>query len=104
MEARQRILFLGVGKLGGHILDVLLRLPGNHQFLIGGRDMPALRQRVNLSLLAAIQLGFTPEVECTFVDLEHIDQTADLIAHFQPDLLLCAATRQPLGEPRGCLL
>jgi hypothetical protein len=101
MIQQQRILFLGAGKLGGQILDLLLRIPGKHRFLIGGRNLPLLYKRVNLSVMAAIQLGFTSEVECVPLDLEHIEQTADIIARFQPTLLFCAATRQPLGGAQG---
>lgn len=101
MKQEQRILFLGVGQLGGQILDLLLRLPGHYRFLIGGRNLSLLRQRVNLSIMAAIQLGFCPEVECILLDLDDIEQTAEIIAHFQPDLIFCAATRQPLGGTQG---
>jgi hypothetical protein len=101
MRQEQRIFFLGVGKLGGQILDLLLRLPGKYRFLIGGRNLLLLRQRVNLSIMAAIQLGFFPEVECVPLDLDDVEQTAESIAHFQPDLIFCAATRQPPGGTQG---
>lgn len=101
MRQERRVLFLGVGKLGGHILDLLLRLPGKYHVLIGGRNLSSLRQRVNLSVMAAIQLGFLPEVECVSLDLDHVEQTAEVIARFQPDLIICAATRQPLGGTQG---
>jgi hypothetical protein len=95
MEKR-RILFIGAGNLGGHILDLFLRVPGQHRFLVGGRNVEVLRQRVNLSLLAAIQLGYAPMVECVALDLNEIERTASLIAQFSPHLILSAATYQPL--------
>lgn len=96
-----RILFIGVGKLGGQILDLFLRIPGKRLFLLGGRDVETLRQRMNLSMLAAIQLGFTPEVNCVYLDLMNIENTANIISHFQPDLIFSAATLQPLGGAQG---
>jgi len=102
MEER-RILFIGAGNLGGHILDLFLRVPGQHRFLVGGRNVDVLRQRVNLSLLAAIQLGYAPSVECIALDLNEVERTANLIAHFVPHLIFCAATHQPLERNRTLL-
>lgn len=79
------------------MLDLFLRVPGKHQFLVGGRHLDRLQPRVNLSLLSALQLGYMPEVKCTFLDLENIEQTAETIVHFQPTIIVCAATRQRLG-------
>jgi len=33
---KHRILFVGLGDLGAQIFDLLVRLPGNHRFLVGG--------------------------------------------------------------------
>jgi len=88
----QRVLFVGLGRLGSHMLDLLVRLPGKQTFLVGGRNLDYMRQRANLSLLAAIQLGYTPDVTCISLDLWNIEQTAEIIARFQPTLIVCAAT------------
>lgn len=93
----QRIFLVGIGNLGSAILDLCLRLPGKHHFLVGGRNLSTLQQRANLSMLAAMQLGYTPDMACTSLDLWNIDQTADIIARFQPTIILCTATLQRLG-------
>ncbi|HEU5376239.1 MAG TPA: hypothetical protein VFV38_12410 [Ktedonobacteraceae bacterium] len=98
---KQCIFFVGVGKLGSQILDLLLRVPGDRRFLVGGRHPEALRQRVNLSFLAAVQLGYTPEVECIPLDLNNIERTAESLAHFRPDLIVCAATLQSSHGMQG---
>lgn len=90
----QRIVFIGLGRLGAKMLDECMRVPGHHHFLIGGRNKEALQKRANLSLFAALQLGHTPTIECIHLDLLHIEQTAEVIAHFRPDLIVCAATLQ----------
>lgn len=91
----KRILFLGLGDLGSQVLDMLVRVPGNHRFLVGGRHLATLRQRVNVSLFAAMQLGFYPDVSCTYLDVWNIDQTADTISRFRPNIIFCAVTVQP---------
>ncbi len=87
-----RILLIGLGRLGSHILDLLAQIPGIPVVLVGGRNLDYLHQRANLSLLAALQLGYTPDVSSAFIDLWNIEQTAEVIASFQPDLIVCAAT------------
>lgn len=95
-----RVLLVGMGNLGSLIFDLLVRVPGHHTFLVGGRNLDYLRQRANLSLLAAIQLGYTPDVTCTLLDAENIEQTAETIARFRPTIILCAAVLQPLDATR----
>src|SRR5437016_1775630 len=87
-----RILLIGLGNLGSQILDLLVRLPDKHTFLVGGRNLDHLHQRTNLSMLAALQLGYAPDISYTFMDLWNIDQTAEVILHFQPDIIICTAT------------
>ncbi len=57
--------------------------------------MDYLLQRTNLSMLAVTQLGLYPDVSCTYVDLWNVDQTADTISRFQPNIIFCSATLQP---------
>jgi hypothetical protein len=97
----QRVLFIGLGNLGSQILDLFLRVPGKHHFLIGGRNQEYLQERTNLSLLAAMQLGYDPDVAYTYLDLWNVDQTADVISHFRPSIIFCAATLQRLESIRN---
>jgi hypothetical protein len=96
MEGK-RILFVGLGELGSQIFDLFVRIPGKHTFLVGGRNERYLHERTNLSILAATQLGFNSDVSCRYLDLQNIEQTAQTIEHFQPDIIFCAATLQRWG-------
>jgi hypothetical protein len=93
--SHKRILFIGFGNLGTQVFDEFVRVPGNHHFLVGGRNVEHLQWRTNVSVLNALQLGFYPEVTCTHMDLNNVEQTAETIAHFAPDIIFCAATMQP---------
>lgn len=90
--SEKRILFVGLGQIGAPILDLLLRVPGEHRFLVGGRNLEYLQQRTNLAVFSALQLGYVPDVTCAYLNLEHVDQTAHMIAHFRPDIIFHAAT------------
>ena len=91
----EKILFIGLGALGSHVLDTFTRISGKNHFLVGGRDQAYIHQRINLSMLAANQLGFYPDVSHAYMDLWDVDQTARTISKFQPDIVFCAVTLQP---------
>lgn len=92
-----RVLFTGFGDVGSHAFDLFVRTSGHHIFLVAGRNPDAFRARVNLALFAALQLGYTPEVQFATMDLQDIEQTAEVITRFKPDLIFCAATLQKWG-------
>ncbi len=87
-----RLLLVGLGELGARVLDLIVRLPGRRSILVGGRDPEAIRPRVNLAVLAAMQLGHAPDVACVRVDLEDVDATAETLARHGPDVVFHAAT------------
>ncbi|HYU76893.1 MAG TPA: hypothetical protein VEL31_29850 [Ktedonobacteraceae bacterium] len=90
-----KILFVGLGNLGSQVLDLfLLHTPGNHTFLVAGRNQEYLKERTNLSLFAATQLGVYPDITSTHMDVSNIDQSAQTISSFNPDLIFCALTTQ----------
>jgi hypothetical protein len=92
VEPGPRILLVGIGELGARVLDLVARLPGRRTILAGGRDPEALRPRVNLAVLAAMQLGHAPDVACVRLDLEDVDATAEALARHRPDVVFHAAT------------
>jgi hypothetical protein len=87
-----RLLLLGIGALGSRVLDLVVHLPGRPVILVAGRDLATLRPRVNLAVLAAMQLGHAPDVSCVHVDLQHIDATAETLARYRPDIVVNAAS------------
>src|SRR5579884_587555 len=92
---QKRVLLIGLGNLGTQVFDEFVRVSGGHHFLVGGRNVEYLRWRTNISLLNAIQLGHYPQISCTYLDLNNIEQTAETIAQFAPDIIFCAVTIQP---------
>jgi len=90
-----KTLVVGFGNLGSQVFDMFLRVTGKQSFLVAGRNIERIQQRTNLSTQAAAQLGFYPEVTHTHLDLENIEQTAEIITQFKPDIIFNAATIQP---------
>ena len=85
-----KVLFIGLGNLGAQAFDMFVRVPGEHSFLVAGRNMQHLQERTNLSVLTAMQLGLYPQVDYTYMDLWNEDQVAEIISRFKPDLIFCA--------------
>ena len=91
-----KILFVGLGNLGAQVFDMfLLRSTREQQFLVAGRNIDAIRLRVAHTTYAAMQLGMSPDVACAFMDVRNIDQTAQTISAFQPDVIFTSVTVQP---------
>src|SRR5438067_1974895 len=91
-----KILFVGLGNLGSQVFDLfLLRGAATHRFLVAGRHPAYLHQRTSLSAYAVMQLGVSPELDCTFMDVHNVEQTAQTIWSFKPDLIFSSVTIQP---------
>ncbi len=91
-----RILFVGLGNLGSQVFDLFaLRAKAGDQFLIAGRNLDYLRERANWTTSAALQLGTSIKVTTTFMDVWNIDQAAQTISQFKPDVIFSSVTILP---------
>ena len=90
----KKLLILGIGVIAGHVLDLLSRVPENYQIVVVSRDEAKLRERVNLAVAVAMNGGRVPDVSFRIADIANIDQTADLIATLQPEIIVNATSLQ----------
>ena len=88
------IMIIGLGDLGGRVLDSIIRWPNSNCIIVGARNRDAARRRVNLALFSAQQIGFDPIISVETVDLHEIDRTAETIARVKPDIIFNSATLQ----------
>jgi hypothetical protein len=91
---RKRVLIIGVGQLGGLVLDALVREAPENDYLVASRNVETSIRRMNTALLAASQLGRHASIQATKVDLRNVDQSAALISEFNPDIIFNAACMQ----------
>jgi hypothetical protein len=90
-----KILFVGLGNLGSQVFDLfVLRAQRGDQFLVGGRNLEYLRERTRWTAAAALQLGIPVQIETTSLDVWNIDQTAQTIATFKPEVIFSSVTVQ----------
>jgi hypothetical protein len=90
-----RVLLVGLGELGSRVLTLLCReLPAGAVVHALSRDAAGARATTNLAVQGALQLGAAPAVGCADVDVRNVDQTAQAIADFRPDVIFSSVTRQ----------
>lgn len=91
---RSSIMMIGMGDLGGHVLEMLVRVPGIGRIITVDVNEDWGYRKRNIAAFGASQLGYYPEIEFTKIDLKNIDQTAETILRFKPEIIYSAVTLQ----------
>ena len=89
-----KLMFVGLGNLGGHVLDMFLRTYNDCEVVVAGRNLEKVRQRANLSMLAATHLGFEHKIQHVELDLWNIEETAAVVSNVAPDVIFFSACIQ----------
>ena len=92
--ARPTLMMIGVGDLGGHVLEMICRAPGHRRIITADINEEWGIRKTNIARYGASQIGYYPDLEFTKIDLFHIEQSAEIIAKYQPDVIYSAATLQ----------
>lgn len=94
MSSPKHILFLGLGSLGSRVLDMFLASAHGHKATVGSRRVEAANERVNLSCLVGLSLGFEHDVDVVHVDLNNVEQTTHTLQRLKPDVIFSAVSLQ----------
>jgi len=92
--ARATIMMVGLGDLGGHVLEMLVRAPGTRRIITADVNEEWGYRKTNIAAFGAAQLGHYPQLEFTKIDLFNVEQTAETIAEYKPEIIYSAATLQ----------
>ena len=92
--SRPTIMLVGLGELGGHVLEMLVRTPGYRRIVTADVDEDRAYRKTNIAIYGASQMGFYPDVEYTKIDLNNLEQAAEVINRVNPDVIYSAATLQ----------
>jgi hypothetical protein len=90
----KRLLMIGLGHLGVRVLEVLLRDPGPHLYLLAGRDPETIRRMANLARQYSAGFGDRVAIEPVQMDLADIEATAATLERLRPDLIFVAVALQ----------
>lgn len=92
--AGARVLIVGLGDLGGHVLELLARNEGVGSIVAADKDEERGVPRVNVAELGAAHQGFYPDLSFRKVDLFDPPQVEALLRETKPDLIFQSATLQ----------
>jgi len=92
--ARSSIMVIGMGDLGGHVLEMLVRVPGARRIITADVNEDWGYRKTNIALFGASQLGLYPDVEFTKVDLYNVEKTAETISRYAPEIIYSAVSLQ----------
>lgn len=93
MTMRPTVAIVGLGELGGLLLELLVRLPEFSGSIIAADiDADAGRRRVNSARLGAIMWGRPADVRFVHSDLTDVDRTAEMLAATKPDIVVNCTT------------
>jgi hypothetical protein len=87
-------MMIGIGDLGGHVLELLVRAPGSRRIITADINEDWAYRKTNIAAFGAAQMGHYPEVEFVKVDLDSIDQASEVISKYKPDIIYSAVSLQ----------
>ena len=87
-------MMVGLGDLGGHVLEMLVRAPGSRRIIAADVNEEWGYRKTNIAAFGAAQMGHYPQLEFCKIDLFNVEQTAETIAKYKPDIIYSAATLQ----------
>jgi hypothetical protein len=90
----QSILLVGLGHLGGGILEQLAREDGVRRVVATGRNAERGQARVNLARVGAAAQGRAPILEFAPLDVTDAAAVVGLVDRVRPDIVLSTATLQ----------
>ena len=92
--AKSTIMIIGLGDLGGHVLEMLVRAPGYRKIITADVNEDWTYRKTNIAAFGASQLGHYPELEFVKIDLYNIDQSAEIISKYKPEVIYSAVSLQ----------
>lgn len=92
--ARSTVLVVGIGEVGRHLLELLVRDDDALDLVAADIDMPALQAKVDNARFGAALQGRRPSVRAVAIDLFDQERTAALLAELQPQVVVNCAVLQ----------
>ena len=86
------IALIGIGDLGGWILELLVRSQGISRILVCDLDENWGRAKVNCASIGAAFFDAYPEVIFQRLDLNDVTQSAEVLSRFNPDVVVNCTT------------
>lgn len=89
-----KVLMIGLGSLGGHMLEFLARSYGPTEIVAADVDEQRGLQKTNNVILGAANMGYYPRMKFLRIDLNDIDGTSAILRNEQPEVVVNSTTLQ----------
>lgn len=94
MREREKIMLVGVGELGGIILEYMCRIPGIGEIVTADSNTDWGLRKTNSAIEGASYMGLYPNIKFYPVDALNIEKTAELLRKINPTIICNAMTLQ----------
>jgi len=91
---REKILLVGIGELGGIVLEYLSRTPGIGEIITADSNADWGFRKANSALEGASYLGLYPTINFHHLDVLNIEQTAEFLKKINPTIVFNGTTLQ----------
>jgi hypothetical protein len=97
MSDRTDVMVIGIGDLGGWIVELLSRMPGieHRKIIVASRNENPGLKRAYSATIGSSFIGKGPNIEFVKLDLNNIDKTGRILRKYQPKIICNCATLQP---------
>lgn len=94
VREREKIMLIGIGELGGIILEYMCRIPGISEIVTADTNADWGFRKTNSAIEGASYMGLYPNIQFHPIDLLNIEKTADLFRKINPTIICNGTTLQ----------
>jgi hypothetical protein len=94
MREKEKIMLIGIGELGGIVLEHACRIPGICEIVTADSNADWGFRKTNSAIEGASYMGLYPDITFHRIDLLNADQTAELLRKINPTIIYNATTLQ----------
>jgi len=96
-----KVLIVGIGDIGEHVLELLARVPRVSKMYVGGRDEEKTMPKVYSAVSGALHQGYYPKVDFLKFDLDDTTNTAKALQELEPDVIVNATSLKTWWVPQS---
>lgn len=94
IREKEKIMIVGIGELGGIVLEYICRLPGICSIVTADVNEDWGNRKTNSAILGASYMGLYPDIKFYPIDLLNLDKAAELLKKINPTIIFNGTTLQ----------
>jgi hypothetical protein len=94
VREREKIMLIGIGELGGIILEYMCRIPDISEIVTADTNIDWGFRKTNSAIEGASYMGLYPNIQFHPIDLLNIEKTAELFRKINPTIICNGTTLQ----------